>query len=74
MLGTHIAYLILTSSLDTRRQGSEGSSALPTVTGPMSSELQASPGLPEAKAPLLPTSSRLLAAASVTLKDKPGAP
>lgn len=39
-------------------------------------ELQASPGLPEAKASILPSTTSFypLAAASVTLGDKPGDP
>ena len=47
----------MVATFDLRRQGSERLSVLPEVTGPRSVELQASPGLPEAEVPVLPTGS-----------------
>ena len=47
----------MVATFDLRRQGSERLSVLPEVTGPRNVELQASPGLPEAEVPVLPTGS-----------------
>lgn len=65
----------MATSLDSRRQGAERPSVLPRVAEPMSAELLASPGLPEAQGPVLtslPPPLPLLASAA--LRDKPGAP
>lgn len=49
---------------------------MPRVTEPMSAELLASPGLPEAQGPVLPgmPPPPLPRLASAALRDKPGAP
>lgn len=53
------AHVHMATSLDSRRQGAERPSVLPRVAGPVSAELLASRGLPEAQGPFSPACHRL---------------